>query len=136
VLLVLADDIVAKLEAGAVAGAYTWISESSPPHGSESRFEDGWFAGVRDAASYLLRIADTTATGCGRAASSALLDAHVQQVACPAPEETAADEPAPAPDPVPLEAKDVLVAADASRGPWPRRGRATGRTGRTSWTSR
>ncbi|MDX3186609.1 hypothetical protein ABZ516_32655 [Streptomyces sp. NPDC019826] len=26
-----ADDIVAKLEAGAVAGAHTWISESSPP---------------------------------------------------------------------------------------------------------
>ncbi|MEW2625611.1 hypothetical protein [Streptomyces sp. NPDC048106] len=28
-----ADDIVSKLEAGAVAGAHTWISESSAPHG-------------------------------------------------------------------------------------------------------
>lgn len=66
-----ADNIVAMLEAGAVAGAHTWISESSPPHGSEPRFEDGWFAGVRDVADYLLRIADTTATtGRGRAASS------------------------------------------------------------------
>ncbi|MFH8343088.1 hypothetical protein [Streptomyces sp. AM6-12] len=45
-----ADDIVATLEAGAVAGAHTWISESSPPHKSEPRFEDGWFAGVRDVA--------------------------------------------------------------------------------------
>ncbi|MEU8463944.1 hypothetical protein [Streptomyces sp. NPDC029003] len=36
-----ADDIVAQLEAGAVADAHTWISESSAPHGSEPRFEDG-----------------------------------------------------------------------------------------------
>ncbi|CAL9675084.1 hypothetical protein [Streptomyces sp. enrichment culture] len=75
-----ADDIVAKLEAGAVAGAHTWISESTAPHGSEPRFEDGWHAGVRDVASYLLRIADTTATtGRGRAASSAMLAAHLQR---------------------------------------------------------
>lgn len=81
-----ADDIVAKLEAGAVAGAHTWISESCPPHKSEPRFEDGWFAGVRDVASYLLRIADTTANaGRGRAASSAMLVAHLQQPSSPAP---------------------------------------------------
>ncbi|MZE72653.1 hypothetical protein [Streptomyces sp. SID5789] len=114
-----ADDIVAKLEAGAVAGAHTWISESSPPHKSEPRFEDGWFAGVRDVASYLLRIADTTAhAGRGRAASSAMLVAHLQQPASPtpaAPEATATDEPAPASVP-PLEAKDVLAAAE--RFPW------------------
>ncbi|MGW2415968.1 hypothetical protein ACWCV5_27910 [Streptomyces tubercidicus] len=80
-----ADGIVSKLEAGAVAGAHTWISESSPPHGCEPGFEDGWFAGVRDVAGYLLRIADTTATtGRGRAASSALLLAHVRQPASPA----------------------------------------------------
>ncbi|MBK3646323.1 hypothetical protein [Streptomyces sp. MBT33] len=110
-----ADDIVAKLEAGAVAGAHTWISESSPPHGSEPRFEDGWFAGVRDVASYLLRIADTTA-GRGRAASSAMLLAHVQQPTSPAPEETTVD-PGPAPASVPpLEATDVLAAAE--RFPW------------------
>ncbi|MFH8254218.1 hypothetical protein [Streptomyces roseolus] len=36
-----ADGIVAALEAGAVAGAHTWISESSLPHGAELRFEDG-----------------------------------------------------------------------------------------------
>ncbi|WP_434600135.1 hypothetical protein [Streptomyces sp. A5-4] len=42
-----ADQIVSQLEAGAIAGAHTWISESSAPHGSEPRFEDGWFAGVR-----------------------------------------------------------------------------------------
>ncbi len=32
-----ADGIVSKLEAGAVAGAHTWISESSAPHGSNRR---------------------------------------------------------------------------------------------------
>ncbi|MEG8281010.1 hypothetical protein [Streptomyces sp. AHA2] len=111
-----ADDIVAKLEAGAVAGAHTWISESSPPHGSEPRFEDGWFAGVRDVASYLRRIADRTATTeRGRAASSAMLVAHLQQPPSPAPEATAAAEPAPVSVPQ-LEAKDVLVAAE--RFPW------------------
>ncbi|MFF2927133.1 hypothetical protein ACFVTP_32810 [Streptomyces celluloflavus] len=111
-----ADDIVSKLEAGAVAGAHTWISESSPPHGSEQRFEDGWFAGVRDVASYLLRIADTTATTWrGRAASSAMLLAHLQQPASPAPEQAPAEEPAPAPVPA-LVVKDVLAAAE--RFPW------------------
>ncbi|AYG78307.1 hypothetical protein DWB77_00414 [Streptomyces hundungensis] len=90
-----ADDIVAKLEAGAVAGAHTWISESSAPHGSEQRFEDGWFAGVRDVASYLLRIADTTATtGRGRAASSAMLLAHLQQPPSPAPARGPGGDPA------------------------------------------
>lgn len=110
-----ADDIVAKLEAGAVAGAHTWISESSPPHGSEQRFEDGWFAGVRDVASYLLRIADTTAhAGRGRAGSSAMLLAHLQQPHSPAPQE--APEPEPGPTTPALNAKDVLAAAE--RFPW------------------
>ncbi|MFD4862919.1 hypothetical protein [Streptomyces atratus] len=81
-----ADEIVSQLEAGAVAGAHTWISESSAPHGSEQRFEDGWFAGVRAVASDLLRIADTTAAQRGRATSSALLLAHLQQPASPRPE--------------------------------------------------
>ncbi|HBF85878.1 MAG TPA: hypothetical protein DD420_39965 [Streptomyces sp.] len=107
-----ADDIVAKLEAGAVAGAHTWVSESSPPHKSEPRFEDGWFAGVRDVASYLLRIADTTANaGRGRAASSAMLLAHLQQPHSPAPAEVPAEDPAPVPA-VELDAKDVLAAAE------------------------
>ncbi|MFG2417108.1 hypothetical protein [Streptomyces goshikiensis] len=52
-----------------MAGAQTRISESSAPHGSEQWFEAGWFAGVRDVASYLLRIADTTTAQRGRAAS-------------------------------------------------------------------
>ncbi|MFE6885809.1 hypothetical protein [Streptomyces sp. NPDC057702] len=99
-----------------MAGAHTWISESSPPHGSEPRYEDGWFAGIRDVTSYLLRIADTTATaGRGRAASSAMLLVHLQQPRSPAPEKTMADEPAPASVP-PLEATDVLAAAE--RFPW------------------
>ncbi|WP_433860308.1 hypothetical protein [Streptomyces kronopolitis] len=107
-----ADDIVSKLEAGAVAGSHTWISESSAPHGSEQRFEDGWFAGVRDVASYLLRIADTTATAQrGRAASSAQLLAHLQRPASPAPAETPVEEPAPAPAP-PLYAQRVLAVAE------------------------
>ncbi|WP_328741402.1 hypothetical protein OG436_00075 [Streptomyces caniferus] len=107
-----ADDIVSKLEAGAVAGAHTWISESSAPHGSEQGVEDGWFAGVRDVASYLLRIADTTATAQrGRAASSALLLAHLQRPAPLAPAETPVEEPAPIPAP-PLYAKRVLAVAE------------------------
>ncbi|GLF98237.1 hypothetical protein [Streptomyces yaizuensis] len=110
-----ADDIVSTLEAGAVAGAHTWISESSPPHGSEQRFEDGWFAGVRDVAGHLLRIADTTATtGRGRAASSALLLAHLRQPASPAPAGPPVEEPAPAP--APLYARRVLAVAEGF--PW------------------
>ncbi|MER8160071.1 hypothetical protein [Streptomyces sp. NPDC094472] len=46
-----ANELVSKLEAGAVAGAHTWISENSPPPGSEQAFEDGWFQGVRAVAS-------------------------------------------------------------------------------------
>ncbi|MFD9078274.1 hypothetical protein [Streptomyces erythrochromogenes] len=101
-----ADAIVSKLEAGAVAGAHTWISESSPPNGSDPRFEDGWFAGVRDVASHLLRIADTTATTQrGLAASSAMLLAHPRQPAFPAPTPPA-QEPAPT-----MNMKKVLAAA-------------------------
>ncbi|MER8233136.1 hypothetical protein [Streptomyces sp. NPDC094049] len=101
-----ADEIVSKLEAGAVAGAHTWISESSPPHGSDPQFEDGWYAGVRDVASYLLRIADTTATTQrGLAASSALLLAHPWQPASPA-STPPAQELAPT-----LDTKKVLAAA-------------------------
>lgn len=99
-----ADDIVSQLEAGAVAGAHTWISESSAPHGCEPQFEDGWFAGVRDVASYLLRIADTTATAQrGRAASSAQLLAHHRQPASLTPEPPAREAA--------LDAKEVLAAA-------------------------
>ncbi|WP_434598012.1 hypothetical protein [Streptomyces sp. A5-4] len=102
-----ANELVSRLEAGAVAGAHTWISESSAPHGSEERFEDGWFAGVRDVATYLLRIADTTATAQrGRATPNTLLVPHLEQPAPPAPKETSEERPAAV-----LDAKDVLTAA-------------------------
>ncbi|MFD3809023.1 hypothetical protein ACFWSF_26470 [Streptomyces sp. NPDC058611] len=68
-----ADELVSQLEAGAAARAYTWISESSAPHGSEPRFENGWAESVRTVVGDLLRIADTTAAQRGRAAPSALL---------------------------------------------------------------
>ncbi|MEU4032340.1 hypothetical protein [Streptomyces anulatus] len=57
-----ADAIVSQVQAGAVAGAHTCISESTAPHGADARFEDGWHEGVRDVARQLLHIADTTAT--------------------------------------------------------------------------
>ncbi|RSO03335.1 hypothetical protein DMH18_37610 [Streptomyces sp. WAC 06783] len=122
-----ADGIVSKLEAGTVAGAHTWISESSAPHACEPRFEDGWFAGVRDVASHLLRIANTTATAQrGRAVSSALLAAHLQQPASPAPQD------APVEDPAQLRRSMRRTSwrpRNASRGPWPHRASGTGRAG-------
>ncbi|MFE2941525.1 hypothetical protein ACFXKG_21075 [Streptomyces sp. NPDC059255] len=97
-----ADDIVSKLEAGTMAGAHTRISESNAPHGSEPRFENGWFAGVLNVANYPLCIADTTATAQrGRAAASALLVSQLQQPA----------SPAPASPTVALDAQDALAAA-------------------------
>ncbi|MFE3143367.1 hypothetical protein [Streptomyces scopuliridis] len=103
-----ADEIVSKLEAGTVAGAHTWISESSAPHGSEQNFDDGWFAGVKLVSSYLLRIADTTAAAQrGRAASSAMLLTHLRQPSPPVPKEAPASLPA-------LDAQEVLTAAQQS----------------------
>lgn len=104
-----ADALVSRLEAGAVAGAHTWVSESSPPHGAEQLFEDGWFAGVRAVSSYLLRIADDAAAQQGRAATSAGLLAHLRRpapvAAAPVPQPAAAGE-VPPPDP-----DEVLAAA-------------------------
>lgn len=97
-----ADLLVSQLE----AGAHTWVSESSAPHGAELPFEDGWFAGVRAVSSYLLRIADDAAAQQGRAAGSAELRAHLRR---PAPPALPVPQPAaavPAPDP-----GDVLAAA-------------------------
>ncbi|MFJ2597408.1 hypothetical protein [Streptomyces erythrochromogenes] len=68
-----ADDIVAKLEAGAVAGAHTWISESSPPHGSEPQCEDGWFAGETATPPATCCASPTPPCRAGRTASSAML---------------------------------------------------------------
>ncbi|MEU2225818.1 hypothetical protein [Streptomyces sp. NPDC018347] len=69
-------------------------------------------AGARDVMGYLLRIADTTATVRGRAASPALLLAHLQQPVFPAPHKA----PAPAPAAATLDGEDVLPAAE--RSPW------------------
>lgn len=57
-----ADQIVSQPEGSAIAAARTWVSESSAPHGSEERFENGWFAGGRAVSSDLLRIAGSTLT--------------------------------------------------------------------------
>ncbi|MYR09023.1 hypothetical protein GTY62_00015 [Streptomyces sp. SID724] len=105
-----ADAIVSQVQAGAVAGAHTWISESTAPHGADARFEDGWDAGVRDVARQLLHIADTTAT-----ANRGIAASHSFPITPPAPHETTAGEPTPAPAPAlapPLKAKDVLAAAE------------------------
>lgn len=99
-----ADAIVSQVQAGAVAGAHTWISESTAPHKSDPRFEDGWHEGVRDVARQLLHIADTTATtNRGIAASHNFL-------ITPAVREAPA-LPAPAPAPA-----DILAAAESC--PW------------------
>nr|WSW49858.1 hypothetical protein OG296_43370 [Streptomyces sp. NBC_01001] len=100
-----ADELVSQLEAGAVAGAHTWISESSAPHGFEPQFEDGWDEGVRTVAGDLLRIADTTAAQRGRATPNAQLLAHLRQPASPTPEPPAQDLAAA------LDAQEVLAAA-------------------------
>lgn len=108
-----ADDIVSKVEAGAVAGAHTWISESIAPHLSPPCFADGWHAGVRDVASELLNIADTTATAHkGRAAATAtrLLLHHTPDPVSPTPQQ-APSEPVPVLDP-------AAVLAAAERCPW------------------
>ncbi|WP_434598027.1 hypothetical protein [Streptomyces sp. A5-4] len=106
-----ADEIVSQVEAGAIAAAHTWISESSAPHGSEPQFEDGWFEGVRAVSSDLLRIADTTAAQRGRATPNTLRLPHLEQPDPPTPKEAPAGKQAAA-----LDAKDVLAAAE--RFPW------------------
>jgi len=105
-----ADLLVSRLEAGAVARAHTWVSESSAPHGSEQPFEDGWSDGVRAVSSYLLRIADDAAAQRGRAASSAELRAHLRKSAPRVPQ-PAAPPAAPAPDP------GEVLRRNAARGP-------------------
>ncbi|MFI9176171.1 hypothetical protein [Streptomyces lincolnensis] len=120
-----ADELVSKLEAGAVAGAHTWVSENSPPHDAEQAFQKGWFRGVRSVASQLLQIADTTAAQRGRAESNALPmatgsaktlvaargSAELQAGCVPVPSldllaQTEASAPA-----APLDAEEVLAAA-------------------------
>ncbi|MFJ6994468.1 hypothetical protein [Streptomyces sp. NPDC003090] len=78
-----------------------------------------------------VQLPDAAAAQHGRAASSAQLTAHLSQRSFPAPEKPGVEEAEPA---VALDAMEVL-AANASRGPWPRWGRGSGRTG-SSWMSR
>ncbi|GAA3352425.1 hypothetical protein GCM10017744_001360 [Streptomyces antimycoticus] len=104
-----ANELISKLEAGAVAGARSWISENSPPHSSEQAFEDGWFQGVRAVASQLLQIADTTASQLRRAESNAQQLNRIRQQASRTPQ---AEEPAPAPAAsAALDADEVLAVA-------------------------
>ncbi|MET9934222.1 MULTISPECIES: hypothetical protein [unclassified Streptomyces] len=67
-----ADELVARPEARALAGARTWTVESSASDGVEERFEDGWDAGVRTVATALLRLAGQAAAQRGHAATHRL----------------------------------------------------------------
>ncbi|GAB1340800.1 hypothetical protein ACE1SV_73900 [Streptomyces sp. E-15] len=69
---------------------------------------------ARDVAGHLLRIAGTTAaTGRGRAASSAMLVAHLQQPPSPVPHQAPVEElaPTPAPAAAALDGEEVRAAA-------------------------
>ncbi|WP_097915903.1 hypothetical protein [Streptomyces sp. b84] len=99
-----ADTIVSQVQAGAVAGAHTCISESTAPHGSDDRFEDGWHEGVRDVARQLLHIADTTAT-----ANRGIAASRTLRIPLVHPEPTPQEAPTlPALDPA-----EVLAAAES-----------------------
>ncbi|MFJ4873393.1 hypothetical protein [Streptomyces sp. NPDC088757] len=108
-----ADEIVSRLEAGAIASAHSGISESSAPDGSAPAFDAGWVSGVNSVSSELLTIADATAAQRGRAASSAHLTAHLSQQPFPAPQKPPVEEAGPA---VALDATEVLAAAE--HFPW------------------
>ncbi len=62
-----ADGLVSQLEAGAVAGAHTWICREQHPARFGGGIRGGWFQGARAVPSNLLRITDTTAAQRGRA---------------------------------------------------------------------
>ncbi|MBM9506676.1 hypothetical protein [Actinacidiphila acididurans] len=109
-----ADELVSRLEAGAVAGAHTWVSESSAPHGSDPAFDDGWFAGVKDASRLLADIADRTAAQRARAETGLELLTRLRQAA-PAPA-VPAQQPSAAADVPPPDPDEVLAAA--LRCPW------------------
>ncbi|WP_030894324.1 hypothetical protein [Streptomyces sp. NRRL F-5053] len=90
-----ADELVATVESGAIAGAHTIISENSPSAAHEEAFQDGWFAGIRSVASQLLGIADHTAAQRGHAHSVALLldTARPEAALTPEPSRTTALPP-------------------------------------------
>ncbi|HBF81798.1 MAG TPA: hypothetical protein DD420_18245 [Streptomyces sp.] len=105
-----ADELVALIEAGAVAGAHSSVSESGAPDGASADFENGWHEGVCDIASDMLRIADSTAAQRGRAASNAQLLTYLRQPAPAAP-------PPAAPD-LTLDAKEILAVAQRFTWAW------------------
>ncbi|MFE0580279.1 hypothetical protein [Streptomyces sp. NPDC058874] len=78
-----ADELVAALEAGAVAGAQSQVVEldGTAPRSRGPVFEDGWDAGVRSLSEALVGIADRDwSRRGGRAAGSAELAVHLADV--------------------------------------------------------
>lgn len=78
-----ADDLVAALEAGAVAGAQSEVVEleGRAPHSRGSVFEDGWDHGVRRVSEALVRITDRDwSRRGGRSAGAAELAVHIADV--------------------------------------------------------
>ncbi|MFF2779891.1 hypothetical protein ACFVU3_33945 [Streptomyces sp. NPDC058052] len=78
-----ADELVAALEAGAVAGAQSEVVEldGMAPRSRGPVFEDGWDAGVRAVSEALVGIADRDwSRRCGRASGSAELAVHLADV--------------------------------------------------------
>lgn len=106
-----ADELVSRLEAGAVAGAHTWVAERSAPTGSPPAFDDGWFAGVQDTCRLLADIADRTAAQRDRAAGSLELLARLRQPAPPPAAPPPRPAPAAAPGAPPPDPDEVLAAA-------------------------
>ncbi|WDN55715.1 hypothetical protein [Streptomyces clavuligerus] len=78
-----ADDLVAALEAGAVAGAQSEVVdlEGMAPRSRGPVFEDGWDEGVRTVSEALVGIADQDwSRSGGRSAGAAELGAHIADV--------------------------------------------------------
>ncbi|MFJ6785204.1 hypothetical protein [Streptomyces yangpuensis] len=78
-----ADDLVAALEAGAVAGAQSEVVEldGMAPRLRGPEFEDGWDAGVRTVSEALVGIADRDwSRRGGRSAGAAELAVHIADV--------------------------------------------------------
>ncbi|MEU6626109.1 hypothetical protein ABZ926_35845 [Streptomyces litmocidini] len=73
-----ADDLLAAVEAGAVAGAHTWAveEEEAAPVGCGEAYERGWFDGVATVCTVLASVADHHRRQTGRAAAARLLVEH------------------------------------------------------------
>ncbi|MGF1344490.1 hypothetical protein ACQSMD_30985 [Streptomyces flavovirens] len=77
-----ADDLVAALEAGAVAGAQSEVVEleGMAPHSRGSVFEDGWDDGVRTVSEALVGTDRDWSRRGGRSAGAAELAVHIADV--------------------------------------------------------